>query len=337
MIKYGMSLDYLPDWGVSEALREIFQNFQDFGEFEKKITPLTNDLKRLYLENNYKPNSLEFLKIGCSGKRNDSSSVGEHGEGLKMALMVISREGYKVQVQAGNTLLDPTTYIDADLGECFGINKTYTSIFVPFSVLCDIPVGELALYEDSQLKPEDILHSSFNGQLLKNKPGQVYVGGLYVCTEKNLRHGYNFNPEDVKLDRDRSVPRTWDVDYHAARILEAYREITEEDLESRDGSLIYQIPEKLQKKFKPRLTKSGDVLFETKKGTIANQNISKDLLRKPGIQKKIEKLKYNMTTKRVPRTILQEFYDKHKTSMNNASMIDFKVLIAKAKTWKVEK
>ena len=38
MIKYGISKNYLPNWGIQEALREIFQNFLDFGEYKFATT-----------------------------------------------------------------------------------------------------------------------------------------------------------------------------------------------------------------------------------------------------------------------------------------------------------
>ena len=36
IIKYGIGFDYLPKWGIKEALREIYQNFNDYGAFETK-------------------------------------------------------------------------------------------------------------------------------------------------------------------------------------------------------------------------------------------------------------------------------------------------------------
>ena len=337
MIKYGMSLDYLPDWGVQEALREIYQNFHDYGTFDKSITEQSDGLKRLHLSSSYNPSSLEFLKIGESGKRGDPSSIGQHGEGLKMALMVLQREGCDAQIHAGHVLLTPTTYEDDDLGECFGIKKDFISTFIPFAVSCDVPAVDLIHYESKQLKETDILHSCYNGQLLKDKPGKIYVGGIYVCTEKELKHGYNFKPEDIDLDRDRSVPRSWNVDYQAARILESYKQIKEEDLKSRDCNQVQYIPEPLQKKFEPKLSKTGSVIFETKKGTVANDNISRQLTARPENQKKIQKLKYNMTKKRIPNTILQEYFNKYESSMSSSAKIDFKNLILRAKEWKVER
>ena len=338
MIKYGMSLDYLPDWGIQEALREIYQNFQDFGEFDKNIIK-KGAYKELVLKNGFKPDSLEFLKIGCSGKRNNSNTVGEHGEGLKMAMMVLLREECPIEIKTPKFTLTPTTYDDPDLGECFAINKDLEQSWmdIPFTVSCTVPGNELFKYEEKQLKKEDILHSCYYGQLLKDKPGQVFVGGIYVCTEQDLKYGYNFKPEYVSLDRDRKVPKAWDVNWYAARILESYKQITEDDLTRRDCQEIHTIPTSLQKKFEPTLTKSGDVIFQTKKGTVANRDLSKNLLARPDNQKKVQKLRYSLTKKRVPHTILQEFLDNYITLMNQDMKIDFAVLIDKAKQWKIDK
>lgn len=341
MIKYGMSLEYLPEWGVQEALREIYQNFQDFGDYTKSIIKNHNSSSTLHLSNNYNPGSLEFLKVGKSEKRDDSSTIGEHGEGLKMALMVLHREGCKTNVRTGRILLTPTTYKDDDLGECFGLNKTniiagsnYENLF---AVKCEVPSKDLETYGKKQLTDEDILHECYYGQLLKDKPGQVYVEGMYVCTEKDLRNGYNFKAEYIYLDRDRCVPKAWDVNWYAARILESYKQIKEEDLSSRDCIHVNDIPESLQKKFSPRLTTSGIILFETKKGTVASKSISDELIERPENKKKIQKLKYNMTKKRVPHTILQEFKNNYNHILNAEACLDFDNLILKAKGWKISK
>ena len=50
VINYGIGRKYLSHWGINEALREIMQNFMDYGEY--KVTYNKNDI---CISNSYIP------------------------------------------------------------------------------------------------------------------------------------------------------------------------------------------------------------------------------------------------------------------------------------------
>lgn len=332
IIKYGIGFDYLPDWSIQEALREIYQNFVDYGEYEKYLIKLDDWNSQLTLASSYLPSGLEFLRVGNSGKRNCDSTIGEHGEGLKMALLVLHREQCKVVIHTGEYKLEPTEYDNDDLGKCFGIKKT--CLCSPgFSIEVTAPTEELEQYAEKQLTEEDVKFDCYNGQLLNKKSGDIYVGGIFVTNLPSMNFAYNFKPEDVSLDRDRKVPSDYSVTYHAGLILGDYDKLTLDDFSGRDVTKLSDAPAKIKKQFKP-VMKDKEVFFETKTGVRAPKNLCERLKRDPQNQKEIKKLRYKMTRKRKPFTILKEWYEKNKGHIYNSDAeIDFENILDRARDW----
>ncbi len=48
------------------------------------------------------------------------------------------------------------------------------------------------------------------GDILLEKPGELYVGGLYIC-KTEMKYGYNIKPEFIKLERDRQTVSSYDL------------------------------------------------------------------------------------------------------------------------------
>jgi len=337
LIKYGMSTEYLPDWGIKEALREIFQGFQDFGEFRKEIKHGESEQDTLILSNDYQPEDLEFLKIGKSFKREDKSTIGEHGEGLKMAIMILNREILNCTIRTGRYLLAGTTYNDENLGKCFGIEKHLLRNTYPgFKMEIQVPANNLLEYQDSQLRDDHVLFNHWNGdQILKKPAGQIYVGGLYVCTLEKMSHSFNFKPEHVPLDRDRKVPKSWNVEYYASDLLSSWKDVDIKNLKDRDSSMVTSVHKEVAKKFIPELSDDKKkIVFITKDGTKSPAKIVEFLENLPENQPKLIKLKFSMSKKRVPNSILKEFYDTHRHKLSRTMVSDFQILLKKSKNWK---
>ncbi len=228
-----------------------------------------------------------------------------------------------------------TFYTDELLGECFGF--TVCDIASPggmarFQVQFDIPKEEYDAYRRSQLTDEDVKHSTRYGDLLDKPKGEVYVGGHYVGIVDNLNYAYNFKPACVKLDRDRKVPKDFDVNWYAARILSSWNGLTVGDMDSRDTLYMSTIPSKIAKKFVPGIIR-GKVVFRA--GEVqASQNVSDTLMELPLNQQRIAKLKYSLSRKRTPHSVLREFLDAYGRHLPPEGRADAVVLLKKAKVWK---
>ena len=334
LIRYGMGRSYLPDWGYAEALREIFQNFTDFGHFDQWVEDVgsSEDMVHVKLVNEFSPEDHAFLKIGESGKRNDASTVGKHGEGLKMASMVLTREGRDVIIRYGSTALLGVFYTDPFLGECFGYLVSKGHPIDGFRIDFSCPKADFQRYTEKQLDPSIVLHSTYYGDLIDRPKGEVYVGGHFVSVVEGLDYAYNFKPECVELDRDRRVPRNFDVVYTASQILASWKSLQVKDIVAKDAEYLPRVPERIAKKFKPKM-EGKRVVFRA--GAVqAPPKVAEKLMEMPINQKRVAKLKFSLSRKQKPHSILKEFLDRYMRSLPPEGRADAQVLLTKAKDWK---
>lgn len=336
LIRYGMGDAYLPDWGVKEALRELYQNFEDYGDYcvNSTVIPCAREEKVVHLSmvNDFSPGNHGFMKIGESGKRNDPSTVGKHGEGLKLASMVLVRQGYTANIRYGCVSLKGVFYDDDYLGRCFGFEVQGASPVDGFRVDVTVPSVEFERYQVVKLKPEDVIYSNSYGELLNRPTGEVYVGGHFVAKVEGLTYAYNFNPEHIDLDRDRRIPRDFDVQWAASHILQGWKGLKVKDVKTKDGAYMTRLPTKVANKFRPYLS-GKKVCF--KAGSVqATGQVTDQLMKMPINQKRIAKLKYSMSKKRTPHSTLKEFFDQHSRSMSADCQTDFLVILKKSKEWK---
>ena len=94
-----ISTGYVPKWTYIEAVRELFQNAIDNEAVnsENKMSVCYADDK-LLIANKTSKLTLDSLLLGSSTKRDDERTIGQHGEGYKIAFMVLLREGKSVTV-----------------------------------------------------------------------------------------------------------------------------------------------------------------------------------------------------------------------------------------------
>lgn len=229
-----LTTDYVADWGVWEALREFAQNCLDCnGIIDNKNTGII-------LFSNEGTLKKETLLLGATTKSSDTSSIGQYGEGYKLACLVLTRMGYKVTIRTGNETWHPSIAVHPQLGiECLAFNfvpcmatNDTTSItitgltteddtifdtkYIPKSVITE----EYYLYRDLgkiQMFNFWDAYDTEQPEPNKDEPKAIYVNGLFVCNLPNTYHfSYNIVPELIKLDRDRNSISTWDFQYTLA-------------------------------------------------------------------------------------------------------------------------
>lgn len=104
-LQTGISPKYVKGWDVEKAIREIIQNYLDtrkeFGcsgriTWKEGIATIKDDGPGL---------ELKHLALGVSEKSADA--IGKYGEGLKLALLVMAREGRWIEVRASGKIITP--------------------------------------------------------------------------------------------------------------------------------------------------------------------------------------------------------------------------------------
>lgn len=233
----GMSVNYCPLWGVVEAVREYFQNAFDaqtanaenkmYFQYDKESEILRIGNKNGRLET-------KTLLLGQSSKTNDERMIGQHGEGYKVATVVLVRNGKTVKVynrserEIWTARIVKSRRYQADV-VVFDIEKVSVFKSVPDQDLIfeigGITSEEYEAIVSSNLHLQDLddkyVIQAGNSRVLTDDAhaGRLYVGGLYVTTSKYAKLGYDFEPTLIKLDRDRSFIDGLDLQFICGKVL----------------------------------------------------------------------------------------------------------------------
>lgn len=234
--KYELSIstDYVPDWTYIEAIREIFQNALDneIANPENKMGfDYDEENQRLTVSNKTSVLNPESLLLGSSTKRDDKDTIGKHGEGYKIAFMVLLREGKDIKVynygarEIWETRLVKAKRYNNRLVPTIFINKQAIWNKVPNSDLT-ITIDNITPEEYSELVNKNLhlrdnvnyFEVPENGRILidKEEKGNIYVKGLFVCRNKDIEYGYDFEPTLIELDRDRKLVDTFNIAWQSS-------------------------------------------------------------------------------------------------------------------------
>ena len=231
MSKYELSLapDYVPEWGVVEAVRELFQNAIDQQTTLPDNAMFFNyDAEKQLLSVGNKNSALEVktLLLGSTTKANDSKTIGQHGEGYKVATLVLTRLGKVVTFYnyGAREVWRPRFVKSRRYGTqvlTFFVDKKYIWQSVPDNNLLieieGITPEEYAKIVESNLHLQDVgdVIETPRGRILEDEKfkGKVFVNGLFVCKYEPYQYGYDFKPEYIKLDRDRKLVSDFDLQW----------------------------------------------------------------------------------------------------------------------------
>jgi hypothetical protein len=341
-IRYGLSLDYVPKWGIQQALREIYQNYIDYGDYEEDVIidvdfeDRTDPLMvEITLRNGWNPEDFNFLVIGGSNK--DETKIGKYGEGLKLAFLVFLRNSINATmcfnqyiakpVISENKLLGANTYsikiLSASESEKdFGIEKE------GFITKINIPKEEYDLFRTKILDKTKIIFSCDYGDVIDYPKGTIFIGGIWVCNVNGFSKAYNFKPQHVPLDRDREIPASYDIERFASYIQQLQNIIEVEDLGCDDNRYIQEIPEALKDKVEPKLIAGANVEFVSKEtGEVLPKKVTQLLSKDERFKEEVQTIRENANAD--PLEYIKDFKDRHIPDWNIPMNNDYKILMNK--------
>lgn len=238
-----ISPDYVGEWTHVEAARELFQNALDnetlnpdnrmFFSYQDGLLRLGNKSSVL---------TAESLLLGHSTKRGQSNTIGKHGEGYKIALMVLLRDGKTVTIfnygarEIWKTrLIKSRKFNGASLVEVTITKKAIFSSVPDHDLVIQVEGITHKEYEDivnSNLHLQDNVSrvSAANlGEVLLNPEhkGKIFVNGLFIAFNDKFHYGYNVRPSLISLDRDRKLLDSFALAYATSKI---WRVVDQEDL-----------------------------------------------------------------------------------------------------------
>lgn len=230
--------DYVLNWGVWEAVRELLQNAIDQkntnphsavvfqyesedgsgggGFLIKPATPWNTD-RTLIIGATQCQLEPRTLLLGQTTKALNDKLIGQFGEGYKLALLVLARLQYKVTIHNNDETWHPAFIWSDEYGcEVLTIERHRVDTALRsegdtrgvFFEIEGVTEEDWAKITERFLGVEEPVSAILDADHLR---GKVFVCGLYVCEIEELEYGYNFAAGDIKLDRDRSVLPTYDV------------------------------------------------------------------------------------------------------------------------------
>ncbi len=218
---YELSLvkNYVSHWGMAEAVRELIQNALDSDSpFVYEFVPdEEGDASTLRLTSEFAKLSPQTLLLGATSKADSRDAIGSFGEGYKIALLVLTRLGYDVDMLNGDLLWKPRFKFNRQFGEeLLAIEETTLADKrnkgLTFLVHGLSP-ADVAAVRASCLRMQDSIGAvkqTTYGDILLERPGELYVGGLLICTTE-MKFGYDIKPEFIRLERDRQTVSSWDL------------------------------------------------------------------------------------------------------------------------------
>lgn len=236
MSKFELSLasDYVPNWTIVDAIRELFQNALD-----QEVQTPDNTASWSYKDGTFKisnkTSTLEAksLLLGTTTKEGDDRTIGQFGEGYKIATLVLLRNAKQVTIynyglrEVWRPRFVKSRRFGAEILTFF-IDKDYPWNKVPDN---DLTIEVAGLTDEEwfeQVVPSNLhLQSGYSveesneyGEALSDAKhaGLVFVNGLYVCEYAPYKFGYNFKPGELKLDRDRKLASDWDLRWLASKL-----------------------------------------------------------------------------------------------------------------------
>lgn len=208
-----LTRNYVAGWKMHHAVRELIQNALDSeSPFEWSIRDGVLEIRSRYTTLDSKS-----LLLGTTTKSENESAIGSFGEGYKIALLVLLREGYDVLVLNGNYLWTPefrhSKKFDSEL-LCIveRHNSAKNSSGLTFRVKLK-EEGDEDLIRLCCLQMQDNIGEIIEvpqGRILVDRKGALYVGSLFIC-ETGLDYSYDIHPKHIRLERDRQTVSNWNL------------------------------------------------------------------------------------------------------------------------------
>ena len=265
-----LSPDYVKDWSIKDGIREFIQNSID----QETVDPINKSYIKasngcMIIENNESILKHSTLLLGGGDKSNNENLIGGFGEGYKVALLVLIREGFKVHIAnyglgelwepeisySHEYQTDLLKIVCRPLLHGANISKGVSVIITKSDFSFSAILSEVSLNH----QPYKVIakHNSY-GEVLDpdiTGKGKIFIGGLYISTSEELEYSYNFNPGILKIGRDRNITDTFDIKYYAGNNI--FTNISNEYIEDFMKHLHNKIPdlEYISKHSLPNLAK----------------------------------------------------------------------------------
>lgn len=209
-IELTLNVNYLPEWKTWSGIRELVQNAKDAEtEFGAKWG-ISQEGDTLTIWNDKVVLDHDVLLFGTSSKKNNDTLIGQFGEGLKLGTLALIREGKQVLIHTGKEIWTPRI----EKSSKFGCNilvfliEPATEAFKGVRIqISPISRNTWGRYKNRFLflSPKYEHHGYAGDEVLLSPgmAGKIFSKGIFVCTDKRYKYGYNLR--HLPVDRDRKM------------------------------------------------------------------------------------------------------------------------------------
>jgi len=233
-IELTIKVDYLPNWGTFEGVRELLQNAKDAeAEFGAPMNVRVRESKDsagiLCIENEGCTMPYEALLLGHTSKSERSDLIGKFGEGFKLGILALVRAGHTVKIRNGGEVWTPEIVASEKFGgarvlafDIVGGRKNENRVQIEISGIgADLFRDEIKprfLWLDKDGRRKDEMVKTDHGTLLLGDryKGRIFVKGIFVEHKPEAPYGYDLF--DCDVDRDRRMVASYDFQWRARSI-----------------------------------------------------------------------------------------------------------------------
>jgi hypothetical protein len=344
-----LSRDYVRHWGMAEAVRELLQNALDSDSpFEYELNDST-----LFIHSRQSSLSPATLLLGNTTKADRAEKIGSFGEGYKIALLVLTREEYPVRVLINDRVWRPRFMMSRQFkAEVLCIEDAASdaaNVGVTFEV-GGLSPADVAAVRDSclQMQPSvgEVLQTKF-GRILRERPGKLYVGGLFVCNTQ-MRFGYDVLPQYLKLERDRQTVSSWNMQLRTKDMwfeTERHEEIAQllsencKDLEYAEHGAPELVKEACYKLFQKKHPGSVVAKDQEELEQLVERGMTKVVVVSGAYGELVRTSAPYTSSVRVrvpsPKELLEEWFETYGGNLGGLARQEFNALLNQASRWRV--
>ncbi|HBW38298.1 MAG: hypothetical protein VR66_16555 [Peptococcaceae bacterium BRH_c23] len=197
-------------WSEWHIIREFMSNALDAVGGQIDDFSLTEEDGFIHIHDHGNGYPINYAKrIGASSKKNEEQSIGQFGEGTKMAILTCLRKGISVRLASQNWLIIPTSMpVEDDLDVLFfDIYQSDQSIQGSLVSIEAIPEIKVILKNKGQyflqFSPLSPLYGSMNQGIYPSQgKTKLYNKGVYI---KDIDALYTYGISISQLNRDRDL------------------------------------------------------------------------------------------------------------------------------------
>ncbi len=218
-VSLNLAETYVPNWGIWEVAREVICNARDAGDHTIKI--ISSD--EIEVWSSKEQSISELMVIGATSKANNPETIGQFGEGFKLAALVATRLAGRFVAQTSSHSITfflkrtkgiAARVLHADIHEATQDATT--------GLLVKITLPGIAAIIDGKFIDRNLVKVEKTGKKMR-----LFSKGVFI-QERDEESVWDWNL-NLKLNRDRNQAENWELAYEISRYFRTSG--TQEDFE----------------------------------------------------------------------------------------------------------